>query len=131
MHDGTAKLYEIGGKATPGLEKLAEGGAPELLLEEISKLDGVSAAGIVGTAALAEGQAFPEFGVTFGSDARYFNVVSALSPANDAFFSLVPVGIEIVDAGGTPIGDRLSPDMVLADAGTETGQGGAIGPDMI
>jgi hypothetical protein len=63
--------------------------------------------------------------------ARFLNLALALSPANDAFYALGPVGQELVDAGGTPVAGALEPVMDLYDAGTEASQAGAIGSDTI
>ncbi|HVJ21465.1 MAG TPA: spondin domain-containing protein, partial [Polyangiaceae bacterium] len=131
VHDGNTPLFASGAEASAGLEKLAEDGDPALLLEELAARDGVSAAGIVGTERLLEGEAFPAFNVTTGVEQRYLNVVTALVPANDAFFTLGELGLEIVDAGGTPVSGLFHPEMRVADAGTEASQAGAAGPDMI
>ncbi|MCB9914008.1 MAG: spondin domain-containing protein [Planctomycetes bacterium] len=85
-HDSSARLFELGAPASPGLAHLAEEGDPSLVEAELTMLNGVRWVGDSG-AALMPGQSMTTTVLT-DSDHPYFSVAGMLVSTNDGFFAL-------------------------------------------
>jgi hypothetical protein len=142
LHAPATQLFTDGGKASAGLEKLAEDGNPATFASELAALDGVGSSGVVDTAdgaatagPLAPGQSFV-FTVTPDVAHRFFSFAEMAAPSNDTFIAFDPGGVALLDEGGAVRSDSAIAADVLAhlfawDAGTEANQAGAAGPDQV
>lgn len=136
---GDVPLFTVGQPASAGLQALAEDGRTSkwgkgLAADGVAHgvLDTPEAASTAGP--LAPGARYVQT-LTVSADAPWLNVVGMLQPSNDAFFALGAKGVRLLDEAGKPRSNSLiAKDIALAlrafDAGTETNQGGAMGPDM-
>ena len=130
-HDGSARLFDDGMPASNGLELLAELGSAGTLRDAMAALSSVSDAAVEDNAAPG---GTVTFNVTLGENDRYLNLASMIVPTNDTFWSLGPVGIELIDSNGTvrdvnAIATDIAELLSAWDAGTEANQSGAIGAD--
>jgi hypothetical protein len=142
LHAPATQIFTDGGKASAGLEKLAEDGNPSTFATELAALSGVGNSGVVDTAdgtatagPLAPGQSFV-FTVTPDLAHRFFSFAEMAAPTNDTFIALDPGGVALLDEGGAVRSDSAIAADVLAhlfawDAGTEANQAGAAGPDQV
>ncbi len=142
VHDDTATLFHSGGKASAGLEHLAEDGDPSTFVNELGAMSGVGSSGAVDTAVgasypgpIAPGQSF-SFTVTADATHRFLSLAAMVAPSNDTFMAFDPGGIELIDSIGDARSDSdLAYEITQAlrawDAGTEANQAGAAGPDQI
>lgn len=142
VHTEDISLFEIGEPASPQLERLAEDGATQLLLDLLSTAPQVSSAGVVSqpdgatdAGPIFDGQTY-SFTITVpDGDFRYLSIGSMVIPSNDTFLAFFPSGVSLVHAAdGTPrtqtdIDEQIVQQLVAWDAGTERNQAGAAGPD--
>ena len=122
FHDGKFDVYNIGEKASAGLEALAEDGNNDVIAAEVAAVDKdaqtlavVGARGPIGTRELASTTVTVD-GVSNGQ----LSVASMLLPSNDAFFG-TGKAVELFDARGNFKGEQtltFAGSNVL-DAGTE------------
>ena len=127
FHDGTFDMFNVGGAASPALERLAEDGDPAAL---DALFTGSGSGSVSGT--IMSGGAIPPFApgqkasLRFRVDAgaahnRYFSYASMVIPSNDAFVGNdSPTSIPVFDAAGQFVGGSFTVmgEQVL-DAGTE------------
>lgn len=132
FHDGSYDSFEFGAVATPGLERLAEDGPPDLLTTEFTA-PGRAAGAVVGPLGFGSMPGQPpvidggEIASTLvpisdPATARFFTFASMLVPSNDAFIGNGnPLAHQIFDAAGSFLGP-ITVDVFGAevwDAGTE------------
>ena len=124
LHDGSFDLFNIGDRATPGLESIAEGGNTELLGSEFAQAGRLQAT-------IGNGQVqFISPGETISGSIdvrnplayRYASFATMIIPSNDGFFGNEnPLEFEIFDENGNfngPI-EIILTGADLWDAGTE------------
>lgn len=139
LSGGGAPLFTVGEPASAGLQALAEDGRTSKWTKVLAD-DGVAYGvldtpdGTLAAGPLAPGASYVQT-LTATVQAPWLNVVGMLQPSNDAFFALGASGVRLLDEAGKPRSNSLiAKDIKLAlqafDAGTETNQGGAMGPDM-
>ena len=124
LHSGDFDLFDLGDRATPGLESLAEGGNTELLGSEFAaqgRLQTTIGNGdvqFISPGEVIEGS----IEVRNAANYRYASFASMIIPSNDAFFGNEdPFAYELFDADGNFNGevviDIFAED--LYDSGTE------------
>jgi len=135
FHDGGFDLFDVGQRASNGLEVLAETGNVNPLSAEFlsnTNADGtVRVDGAVGGGPIAPGSLVSrEFDVTNPSSNQYFSFASMIIPSNDGFFGNGdPFSVELFDDLGDFKGDvtiYIFSEHIF-DSGTEinTGSGAA------
>ncbi|MEZ4712517.1 MAG: spondin domain-containing protein [Caldilineaceae bacterium] len=140
VHSGDVQLFTPDQPASEGLERLAEDGNFQPLVDALTGAAGVLSAGAqpIADGATDPGPIMPggsySFSFTADSDHPYLSVASMIVPSNDTFFAFEPEGLRVLNEDGAPrINEELAADiaaMRLAwDAGTERNQAGAAGPD--
>ena len=131
FHDGNYNLFNIGGTATPGLERLAEDAIfeptddfSETISTEFADSGAGSTAGVIPSSS-GGGFTLGSLGIgAFNVDetqGRYLTYGSMILPSNDAFFgNESPLAREVFDNAGNFLGPdfTVSGDRVW-DAGTE------------
>ncbi|MGD1715420.1 spondin domain-containing protein [Dapis sp. BLCC M172] len=129
FHDGSYNLFNIGGTATPGLERLAEDAIftptddfSETISTEFAASGAGSTAGVVSPGVpFAQGSlGVGAFNVDESQD-RFMTYGAMILPSNDGFIGNdSPLAIEVFDNGGNFLGPEIivSGDRVW-DAGTE------------
>lgn len=128
-HEGPPKTFDPALPASSALEALAEIGNAVPLRDAMRATLRVGDSEIVGGADAGTNLTFR---VTLDNLNRFLNLASMIVPSNDTFWSLGPVGIELIDSSGSPR-DQASIDADIAallsvwDAGTERNEAGAIG----
>lgn len=144
LHDDDARMFEPGGRATPGLIELAEDSLTNGLVTELAGAEGVGLADVVfvpdgspeGSAGgpLRPGSAYT-FEVTADPVHRWLELAAMPYPSNDTFLAFEPPGIALLDADGAPRPDAALAEDARAlrawDAGTEANQAGAAGADQV
>ena len=133
LHNGDFDLFDLGERATPGLESLAEGGNTELLGSEFAAQGRLQAT--VGNGEvqfISPGETIEgSIDIINPQNYRYFSFASMIIPSNDAFFGNEdPFAYELFDADGNFTGpitiDIFGSD--IYDSGTEVNDGqGAAG----
>lgn len=127
--DSSEVLFTRGGVASAGLEMLAEDGGPSGVVEELQ------AAGYENSGAATNpdggdeaGPALPGSTYTFEftSEDGYLNLATMFVQSNDWFASLVDFPLY---TDGAPASGDITDELRLYDAGTETDQAIAAGPD--
>lgn len=116
VHREPGALFEVGAPASPELEKLAEDGDGQALLQAFGNDGAVSRLGLFGATEVGvsyeDGPIGPgasaEFEISAMSD-EYLTLVSMFGQTNDVF-----VGIDSV-----PLAEPGAPMVVMLDAGTE------------
>ncbi len=141
LHNDQISFFEIGEPASEGIERLAEDGNVEPLL---NALQGSSDVATAGAQAIPSGGSQPgpifftqsySFTVTVNDpEFRYLSLASMLIPSNDTFVAPFPRGIPLTDAEGNPLSQaqldqEIAEQFIAWDAGTERNQAGAAGPD--
>ena len=128
-HEGPPKLFDPAQPATSALEAMAETGNAVPLRDAMRATLRVGDSQIVGGANAGTTRTFR---VTLDSLNRFLGMASMIVPSNDTFWSLGPVGIELIGSDGNPR-DQAAIDADIAallsvwDAGTESNEPGAIG----
>lgn len=108
-HTSAYAAWTIGTTATVGLENLAEGGSNAELLAELTTESSVSGTGNIGPGGNET------INVTVSaSDQTLLTVVTMLVNTNDAF-----TGLDSIDVSGLAIGDSMTYNAHVYDAGTE------------
>ncbi|MEL7171401.1 MAG: spondin domain-containing protein, partial [Pseudomonadota bacterium] len=123
LHDEGFDLFEVGGEASEGLERIAEDGTFMAIAEELIAADPEGQGGIVtgaaGPIATAETTSV-NVDVVDGSATQYISLAAMLLPSNDAFVG-TEEEIALFDDEGNFLGTQtvtfLGSDVL--DAGTE------------
>lgn len=113
-------LFTPGHYADEALERLAEDGNYQPLLDKVSALEGLSARGM-----FVPGQPFT---VTAAPGDR-LQFATMFVQSNDLFFAPKAGGIPLFDTGGRAVHGKVTNQVALYDAGTERNQAPGIGPD--
>jgi len=132
-HDGSPVMYEMGTPASAGLESLAEDGDPSTLVAALGGMATVGTSGAEGGGPIMAG-GFYTFTVTPDATNRFLSIASMVVPSNDTFMAFMPGGVALLDGAGAARSNAdIAADvlalLLAADAGTETNQAGAAGPD--
>lgn len=113
-------LFVPGMPAPEALERLAEDGNFQPLLDKITAIKGLASSGM-----FLPGQPF-----TFtASPGDRLQFATMFVQSNDLFFAPRNGGIALFDAGGRAIHGKVTSQVALFDAGTEVNQAPGIGPD--
>jgi hypothetical protein len=150
VHTGMNPAFTEGEEASPGLKAIAEAGFPmgfsgqPGLVSELGAAANVTVAGaftpadtatdpndpmgaVPGAPPIAPGGAF-EFTIdAVPGDALTF--ATMFVPSNDLFYAPDSGGIQLFDAGGTPVSGDVTDRIALWDAGTEPNQQPGSGSD--
>jgi len=113
-------LFTPGGMADEALERLAEDGNFQPMLDKVVALKGLAAAGM-----FVPGQPF-----TFtASPGDRLQFATMFVQSNDLFFAPKSGGIVLFDAGGRAVHGKITGQVALYDAGTEVNQVPGAGAD--
>lgn len=113
-------LFMPGMLAHEALERLAEDGNFQPLLDKITAINGLASSGM-----FLPGQPFT-FTASFGDRLQF---ATMFVQSNDLFLAPRNGGIALFDAGGRATHGKVTSQVVLFDAGTEVNQAPGIGPD--
>lgn len=113
-------LFAPGGYADEALERLAEDGNFQPLLDKVQTFKDVSARGM-----FIPGQPF----TVTASPGDHLQFATMFVQSNDLFFAPTGGGIRLFDGGGRAVHGNLSSRVALFDAGTEVNQFPGAGPD--
>lgn len=113
-------LFTPGGYADEALERLAEDGNFQPMLDKVSALKNLAASGM-----FIPGQPF----IVTASPGDRLQFATMFVQSNDLFFAPSDGGIALFDAGGRAMRGNLTSRVALFDAGTEINQ--AQGPARI
>ena len=134
LHNGDFDLFDIGDRATPGLESLAEGGNTEALGEEFAQPGRLQTTIGNGDVQFISPQEVIEGSIDIRNAAayQYVSFASMIIPSNDAFIGNEnPLAYQVFDADGNVLQDELVIDVFASDiwdSGTEVNDGqGAAG----
>jgi hypothetical protein len=120
VHSGANPLFTIGQPASEGLQRQAEAGQPDDLINAVKDAPGVSAVVMFQRTDTFTIKAKPGEMLTFAT---------MFGQSNDCFYAPKGGDIALFDQSGRPImGDRAV-EVVLYDAGTEVNQIPGVGPD--
>jgi len=113
-------IFTAGGMADETLERLAEDGNFQPMLDRVTGLKGLTAAGM-----FLPGQPF-----TFtASPGDRLQFATMFVQSNDLFFAPKAGSIALFDSGGRAIHGNVTSQVALYDAGTEVNQPPGAGPD--
>ena len=113
-------LFTPDSMADDALERLAEDGNFQPMLDKVRALKGLSAAGM-----FVPGQTFT-FTASPGDRLRF---ATMFVQSNDLFFGPKGSGIALFDTGGRAMHGKVTGQVALYDAGTEINQAPGAGPD--
>jgi hypothetical protein len=113
-------LFMPGMHASGALERLAEDGNFQPLLDEVIAIKGLAASGM-----FLPGQPFA-FAASPGDKLQF---ATMFVQSNDLFFAPRNGGIALFDAGGRAMHGKVTSQVALFDAGTEVNQTPGAGPD--
>ena len=124
LHSGDFDLFDLGERATPGLESLAEGGNTELLGSEFAAQGRLqTTVGNGDVQFISPGEVIEgSIEVRNAANYRYFSFASMIIPSNDGFFGNEDaLAYELFDADGNFNGDVVIDIFAedLYDSGTE------------
>jgi hypothetical protein len=128
VHTGLNPLFTPGGRASNGLERLAEDGGP---MDLVAMLSGNAGAAAVGRGATGAGPIFPpdgnySFEIT-ASPGDHLSLATMLVQSNDWFYALQNQAL--FDAAGQPIEGNFTHVVHLYNAGTEVDEPIGFGPN--
>jgi hypothetical protein len=113
-------LFTPGGMADEAIERLAEDGNFQPMLDKVTALRGLAASGM-----FLPGQPF-----TFtASPGDRLQFATMFVQSNDLFFAPKAGGIALFDSGGRAIHGNVTSQVALYDAGTEVNQAPGAGAD--
>ncbi len=143
VHEEGVRLFEPGGRATPGIEELSEDCVTGMMHDELASTAGVVRAAVAsvpdgsstGSGPLRDGDRYV-FMITADPLHPRFNLFAMPYPSNDMFVALAPEGLALLDASGEPRSDEdimadVRRTFRVWDAGTESNQAGASGRDAV
>jgi hypothetical protein len=113
-------LFTPGGYADEALERLAEDGNFQPMLDKVSAMKGLAASGM-----FIPGQPF----IVSASPGDRLQFATMFVQSNDLFFAPRDGGIVLFDAGGRAIYGKATNHVALFDAGTEINQTPGAGSD--
>ncbi len=113
-------LFTPGGYADEALERLAEDGNFQPLLDKVSAMKGLTASGM-----FLPGQPF----TVTASPGDRLQFATMFVQSNDLFFAPRDGGIALFDSGGRAMHGKVTSRVALFDAGTEKNQPPGAGPD--
>lgn len=113
-------LFKPGAHADQALERLAEDGNFQPLLDKVSAMEGLTASGM-----FIPGQ---PFAITAAPGDR-LQFATMFVQSNDLFFAPRDGGIALFDVGGRAMHGRVTNRVALFDAGTEKNQAPGLGAD--
>jgi hypothetical protein len=140
LHDDSISLFEMGEQSSPELERLAEDGDPQPLADLLADSAAVGDSGVEAIP-VGAGEAGPllpgdsyAFTITADATHRFWSFAAMVVQSNDAFASVLPGGVALLDSAGAPrsnagIAADLDAALRIFDAGTEANQVGGAGPD--
>ncbi len=111
LHSEETSMFSVGSAASPGLEKLAEGGDNSMLIDALSANDLVAA--VKGGNGLILPSKSDTVTIT-GAASKCLSITAMLVNSNDAF-----TGMNCIDISSLNNGAMLKIDLVSYDAGTE------------
>ncbi|MEO0558795.1 MAG: spondin domain-containing protein [Bacteroidota bacterium] len=116
-HNSGTTLWEVGGKATAGIESMAETGSKSALLTEVNALVGSGAGAALsgGGIGLSPGNVALTFSAT--ESHAYVSLVSMLAPSPDWFVGVN--GLALRDANGWIA--EITVPLFVYDSGTDSG----------
>lgn len=128
VHTELYPLFTPGGRASYGLERLAEDGGP---MDLVAMLSGDAGAAAVGRGATGAGPIFPpdgnySFEIT-ASPGDHLSLATMLVQSNDWFYALH--NQPLFDASGQPIEGSFTHVVQIYDAGTEVDEPIGFGPN--
>lgn len=113
-------LFTPGMPASEALERLAEDGNFQPLLDKVAAIKGLTSSGM-----FLPGQPFM-FAASPGDKLQF---ATMFVQSNDLFFAPRNGGIALFDASGRAIHGKVTRQVALFDAGTEVNQAPGVGPD--
>jgi hypothetical protein len=113
-------LFTPGMQAPEALERLAEDGNFQPMLNKVTAIKGLTASGM-----FLPGQPFM-FTASPGDKLQF---ATMFVQSNDLFFAPRNGGIALFDAGGRAMHGKVTSQVALFDAGTEVNQAPGAGPD--
>jgi len=113
-------LFTPGMRAAEGLERLAEDGNFQPMLDKVTAIKDLASSGM-----FLPGQPFT-FTASPGDKLQF---ATMFVQSNDLFFAPRNGGIALFDAGGRAIHGKVTRQVALFDAGTEVNQVPGVGPD--
>lgn len=113
-------LFTPGMQAPEALERLAEDGNFQPMLDKVTAIKGLAASGM-----FLPGQPFM-FTASPGDKLQF---ATMFVQSNDLFFAPRNGGIALFDAGGRAMHGKVTSQVALFDAGTEVNQAPGAGPD--
>jgi hypothetical protein len=120
VYRGTDPLFTIGEPASPGLQRQAEAGQPENLIDAVKRAKGVSQVIMFDRTDSVTITAQPGDMLSFAT---------MFGQSNDCFYGPRGGGIALFDKDGRPLMGDQPVEVLLYDAGTEVNQVPGIGPD--
>ncbi|MEJ2433978.1 MAG: spondin domain-containing protein, partial [Pseudolabrys sp.] len=131
LHGASYSVFEPGGTASTGLERLAEDGDPTELVSEA--LDDDVQADAAGDAPVPPGDSL-EFTVTPTDDDPLLSFATMIVESNDVVIATPPGGIALLDDDGSPrsassVQTELRRRVAIWDAGTEANEVPGVGPN--
>ena len=125
-HDSGYTLLPIGGKASAGLELLAETGRTEQILEEISQSEAAVSQSVETENQFVLRQPVQQFEITLSEGHPYLSFVSMIAPSPDWVVGVSNLKLYTADAAFSESTQRLP--LYAINAGTEEGDvGGNFG----
>lgn len=120
VYSGANPLFTVGEPASPGLQRQAEAGQPEDLINAVKGAEGVSATVMF--------ERTDTFTIT-AQPGEMLSFATMFGQSNDCFYAPKAGGIRLFDRDGKPILGERAVQVVLYDAGTEANQVPGVGPD--
>ena len=118
VHNADVAFLEAGGKATPGIESMAERGRTATLTEEIEAAGGNALSVLRKESGSGRTEASAFASVTVTADHPLITLLSMIAPSPDWFVGVF--GLSLLDGEGEWI-EALTVDLHPWDAGTEEG----------
>jgi hypothetical protein len=120
VYRGANPLFTIGEPASPGMQRQAEAGQPEDLIDTVKSAKGVSQVVMFDRT--------DSFTIT-ARPGDMLSFATMFGQSNDCFYGPKGGDIALFDRNGRPIMGDHPVEVVLYDAGTEVNQTPGVGPD--
>lgn len=131
VFEGDDPMFEVGEDATEGTERVAEDGASDALIAQVTGNSDVSASGVATAPADGMPPIFSGETATFTFTARpgdKLQFETMFVQSNDWFYAFNNGGLELFN-GNTPISGDVTSNVRVYDAGTEADTAPGTGPD--